>query len=81
MDTKQVLEEEIHLDMSEHSIKQTEILDYTMKETRNVHRTLIFSVGEQTFEESSVQSELLQESAEVMLTPYNSTYNKGNYSK
>ena len=38
VDTKQVLEEEIHSVMSEHSIMQTkENLDYTMTETRNVH--------------------------------------------
>ena len=37
-DAKQVLEEEIHLDMSEHSIVLTEEnLDYTMTGTRNVH--------------------------------------------
>ena len=67
VDTKQVLEEEIHLVMSEHSIVQTEgKLDYTMTETRNVHRSLTFSLGKKTSEESSVQFELLQECAEVV---------------
>ena len=53
--------------MSEHSIVQTdENLDYTMTETRNVHRSLTFSLGENILFESSVQFELLQEGAEVI---------------
>ena len=66
VDTKQVLEEEIHLGMSEHSIVQTEeILNHTMTETRKEHRFLSFASSKQTLGESSVQRELLQESAEV----------------
>ena len=68
VDTKQVLEEEIHLVMSEHSIVQTEEkLDYTMTETRIVQRSITFSLGKQTSEESSVHLELLQECAEVII--------------
>ena len=37
-----------------------------MTETKNVHRSLTFSLGETTFEEWSVQFELLQECAEVI---------------
>ena len=67
VDTKHVREEEIHLVMSEDSKVQTdENLNYTMTETRNVHRSLTFSLGEKTSEESSVQFELLQECAEVI---------------
>ena len=67
MDTKQGLEEEIHFVKSEHSIVQTEKnLDYTMTETRNVHRCLTFSLGKKTSAESSGQFELLQECAEVI---------------
>ena len=66
VDTKQVLEEDIHLGMSEHSISQTkEILNHTMTETRKEHRFLSFASSKQTLGESSVQRELLQESAEV----------------
>ena len=66
VDTKQVLEEEIHLGMSEHSIVQTEeILNHTRTETRKEHRFLSFASSKQTLGESSVQRELLQESAEV----------------
>ena len=66
VDTKQVLEEEIHLGMSEHSIVQTEeILNHTMTETRKEHRFLSFASSKQTLGESSVQHELLQESAEI----------------
>ena len=66
VDTKQVLEEDIHLGMSEHSIVQTEeILNHTMTETRKEHRFLSFASSKQTLGESSVQRELLQESAEV----------------
>ena len=66
MDTKQVLEEDIHLGMSEHSISQTkENLNHTMAETRKEHRFLSFASSKQTLGESSVQRELLQESAEV----------------
>ena len=66
VDTKQVLEEDIHLGMSEHSINQTkENLNHTMAETRKEHRFLSFASSKQTLGESSVQRELLQESAEV----------------
>ena len=66
VDTKQVLEEDIHLGMSEHSISQTkENLNHTMTETRKEHRSLSFASSKQTLGESSVQHELLQESAEV----------------
>ena len=66
VDTKQVLEEEIHLGMSEHSISQTkENLNHTMTETRKEHRFLSFASSKQTLGESSVQHELLQESAEI----------------
>ena len=65
VDTKQVLEEDIHLGMSEHSISQTkENLNHTMAETRKEHRFLSFASSKQTLVESSVQHELLQESAE-----------------
>ena len=66
VDTKQVLEEDIHLGMSEHSISQTkENLNHTMAETRKEHRFLSFASSKQTLGESSVQHELLQESAEI----------------
>ena len=66
VDTKQVLEEDIHLGMSEHSISQTkENLNNTMAETSKEHRFLSFASSKQTLGESSVQRELLQESAEV----------------
>ena len=66
VDTKQVLEEKVHMFMSEHSIVQTEeILNHTMTETRKEHRFLSFASSKQTLGESSVQRELLQESAEV----------------
>ena len=62
VDTIQVLEDAIHLFMSEHLILQAEeILEYTMNE----FRSLTFALGKQTSEELSVQFELLQESAEV----------------
>ena len=65
VDTKQVLEEDIHWGMSEHSISQTkENLNHTMAETRKEHRFLSFASSKQTLGESSVQHELLQESAE-----------------
>ena len=66
VDTKQVLEEDIHLGMSEHSISQTkENLNHTVTETRKEHRFLSFASSKQTLGESNVQRELLQESAEV----------------
>ena len=66
VDTEQVLEEEIHLVMSEHLIVQTEeTLDYTMTETMKKHRSLAFASNNETSEEMSVQLELLQEMAEV----------------
>ena len=77
MDTKQVLEEEIHLVISDHSIVLTqENLNYTMTETRKEHRSLTFTLGKQSSEESSVQLERLQDSAEVITVQQ--TYNKGN---
>ena len=66
VDTQQVLEEEIHLVMSEHLVVQTEeTLDYTMTETMQEHRSLAFASNNETSEEMSVQLELLQEMAEV----------------
>ena len=66
VDTKQVLEEEIHLGMSEHSIVQTEeVLNHTMAETRKEHRFLSFASSKQSSEELNVKLELVQESAEV----------------
>ena len=66
VDTKQVLEEDIHLGMSEHSISQTkEVLNHTMAETRKEHRFLSFASSKQTSEELNVKLELVQESAEV----------------
>ena len=66
VDTEQVLEEEIHLAMSEHLVVQTEeTLDYRMTETRKEHRSLAFASNNETSEEMSVQLELLQEMAEV----------------
>ena len=66
VDTKQVLEEDIHLGMSEHSISQTkENLNHTMAETRKEHRFLSFASSKQSSEELNVKLELLQESAEV----------------
>ena len=66
VDTTQVLEEEIHMVMSEHLILQTkENLDYPMTETRKEHRSLAFASNNETSEELSVQVELLQEMAEV----------------
>ena len=65
VDTKQVLEEESHLGMSEHSIVQTEeVLNHTMAETRKEHRFLSFASSKQSSEELNVKLELLQESAE-----------------
>ena len=66
VDTEQVLEEEIHLVMSEHLVVQTEeTLDYTMTETRKEHRSLALASNNETSEEMSVQLELLQEMAQV----------------
>ena len=80
VDTKQVLEEDIHLGMSEHSISQTkEVLNHTMAETRNEHRFLSFASSKQTLVESSVQHELLQESAEN--TAVQQDIQQGKYSK
>ena len=64
--TTKVLKEEIHLVMSELLIVQAEgILEYTVTEATNELRSLTFAIGEQTSEESGVQFEPLQESAEV----------------
>ena len=66
VDTKQVLEEDIHLFMSEQSIVQTEeILKYTLTETRKEHRNSAFASSKQSSEELNVKLELVQESAEV----------------
>ena len=65
VDTKQVLEEDIHLGMSEHSISQTkENLNHTMAETRKEHRFLSFASSKRSSGELNVKLELLQESAE-----------------
>ena len=65
-DTTQVLEEEIHIVISEHSIVQTEgNLNYTITATKKEHRTLAFASSKQTSEEPSVKFELLHRSAEV----------------
>ena len=71
MDTEQVLEEEIHLVMSEHLVVQTEeTLHYTMTETRKEHRSLAFASNNEASGEMSVQFELLQgRSAEVSTVP------------
>ena len=67
VDTKHVVEEEIHLVISDHSIVLREQnLKYTMTETRKEHRSLTFSLGKQSSKELSVQLELLLESAEVI---------------
>ena len=67
VDTKQVLEEEIHLGMSEHLIMQTkENLNHTVTETRKEHRSLTFALGKQSLEELNVKLELVQESAKVV---------------
>ena len=66
MDTKQVLEEEIHFVVSDRSIVQTDVnLNYTMTETTKDHRSSPFASSKQTLKETSVQFELLQESADV----------------
>ena len=66
VDTEQVLEEEIHLVMSEHLVVQTgETLDYRMTETMQEHRSLAFASNNEISEEFSVQLELLQVMAEV----------------
>ena len=63
VDTKQFSEEEIHLVRSEQSIVQTEVnLNYTMTETRTEHRSLALASSKQTWDELSVQFELMQES-------------------
>ena len=66
MDTKQVLEEKVHMFMSEQSMVQTEeILKYTLTETRKEHRNSAFASSKQSSEELNVKLELVQESAEV----------------
>ena len=80
VDTEQVLEEEIHLVMSEHLIVQTEeTLDYTMTETMKEHRSLAFTSNNETLEHSSVQFECCKE-GQQKLSPYYRTYDRGNYS-
>ena len=66
MDTKHVLGEEKHLVLSEKSKVETqESLNYTITETGRGQRSLAFASSNQTLEESSVQTELLQESAKT----------------
>ena len=68
VDTEQVLEEEIHLVMSEQLVVQTEeTFNYTMTETMQEHRSLAHALSKnETSEEPRVQFELLQgRSAEV----------------
>ena len=68
VDTQQILEEETHLVMCEHLVVQTEgTLDYTMTETMQEHRSLVYASSKnETLEEPRVQFELLQgRSAEV----------------
>ena len=66
MNTKQVLEEKVHMFLSEQSIVQTEeILKYTLRETRKEHRSSAFASSKQSSEELNVKLELVQESAEV----------------
>ena len=65
VDTKQFLEEGIHLVMCEHSIVQTEEnLNYIMTETRKGHGSLAFASSKQTSVEMNVNFELLQECAQ-----------------
>ena len=67
VDTTHPLENEIYLVVSEHLILQTEeILDYSMTERKKEHKSFTFASSEQMLEESIVQSELLQENAEVI---------------
>ena len=66
VDTIQVLEDEIHLVMSEHSIVQTEEnLSFIMTETLKEHRSVTFASSIQISKDLSVQVELLQKSAEM----------------
>ena len=66
VDTKQVLEEDVHMFMSEQSIVQTEeILKYTLTEVGKEHRNSAFASSKQSLEELNVKLELVQESAEV----------------
>ena len=51
-----------------HSIKQTEVnLNYTMTETKKEYSSLTRASSKQTWKDSSVQVELLQEYAEVSI--------------
>ena len=66
--TTQVLEDAIHLVMSERLVMRTEEnLNLIKTEMRQEHRRLPFASSKQTSEELSVQVELLQESAEVSI--------------
>ena len=72
VDIKQILEEEIHFVMSEHSIVQTEEnLNDIMTEMRQAHGSLAIASSKRTSEELSGQFELLQESSEfsIVLQP------------
>ena len=67
VDTTQVFKEDNHLVMNEHLVVQTnETLDYTMTETRKEHQSIAFKSNNETSEESSVQFEMLQQSAEII---------------
>ena len=68
VDNTQVFKDEIHMVMNEHLVVQTEeTLDYTMTETMQEHRSLVYASSKnETLEEPRVQFELLQgRSAEV----------------
>ena len=72
LDTNQILKEGIPLGVSKHSIVQTERnLNYTMTEGWQGHRTLTLASSKQTWKESKVLLELLQESAEVITIQQN----------
>ena len=60
VDAKQVLKEEIHLVMNEHSIMQTEEnLNCTITGTKKEYRSLTFAASREPSEELVVQFELL----------------------
>ena len=68
VDNTQVFKDEIHMVMNEHLVVQTEeTLDFTMTETMQEHRSLVYASSKnETLEEPRVQLELLQgRSAEV----------------
>ena len=67
VDNTQVFKDEIHMVMNEHLVVQTEeTLDFTMTETMQEHRSLVYASSKnETLEEPRVQLELLQVMAEV----------------